>query len=87
MLRVLKRYDRYIAGSAVPTNIPLQLEYIDILKMPNFLYRREMGIINVGGNGAVIVEGTSNVLGFKDALYIGSGNVEVIFESYDTKTS
>jgi 4-deoxy-L-threo-5-hexosulose-uronate ketol-isomerase len=55
--------------------------------MPNFLYRREMGIINVGGNGSVIVEGTSNVLGFKDALYIGSGNVEVIFESYDTKTS
>ena len=82
---VYSHYDRYIAGSAVPTNIPIQLESIDILKMPNFLDRREMGIINVGENGAVIVEGISYDLGFKDALYIGSGNVEVIFKSDDAK--
>lgn len=75
-------YDRYIAGSAVPIT-PLKLETIDILKMPNFLDRREMGIINVGGNGTVVVEGATYELGFKDALYIGSGNVEVIFKSDD----
>jgi 4-deoxy-L-threo-5-hexosulose-uronate ketol-isomerase len=75
-------YDRYIAGSAVPLT-PLQLETIDVLKMPNFLDRREMGIINVGGKGSVIVEGTTYELGFKDALYIGSGNAEVIFNSDD----
>jgi 4-deoxy-L-threo-5-hexosulose-uronate ketol-isomerase len=77
-------YDRYIAGSAVPLT-PLRLETIDVLKMPNFLDRREMGIINVGGNGVVVVEGTTYELGFKDALYIGSGNVEVIFKSDDVK--
>jgi 4-deoxy-L-threo-5-hexosulose-uronate ketol-isomerase len=77
-------YDRYIAGSAVPLS-PLKLETIDVLKMPNFLDRREMGIINVGGNGSVVVEGVSYELGFKDALYIGSGNVEVIFKSDDPK--
>lgn len=77
-------YDRYIAGSAVPLT-PLTLETIDVLKMPNFLDRREMGIINVGGNGSVVVEGTSYELGFKDALYIGSGNEEVIFKSDDAK--
>lgn len=77
-------YDRYIAGSAVPLS-PLKLETIDVLKMPNFLDRREMGIINVGGNGAIVVEGVSYELGFKDALYIGSGNVEVIFKSDDAK--
>jgi 4-deoxy-L-threo-5-hexosulose-uronate ketol-isomerase len=77
-------YDRYITGSAVPLT-PLKLETIDILKMPNFLDRREMGIINVGGKGFVVVEGTSYELGFKDALYIGSGNVEVIFKSEDAK--
>jgi 4-deoxy-L-threo-5-hexosulose-uronate ketol-isomerase len=77
-------YDRYIAGSAVPLT-PLKLETIDVLKMPNFLDRREMGIINVGGNGSVVVEGTSYELGFKDALYIGKGNVEVIFNSDDAK--
>lgn len=78
-------YDRYIAGSAVPTAVPLKLETIDILKMPNFLDRREMGIINVGGKGTVVVEGTTYELGFKDALYIGKGNEEVIFKSDDAK--
>ena len=77
-------YDRYIAGSAVPLS-PLTLETIDVLKMPNFLDRREMGIINVGGNGSVVVDGISYELGFKDALYIGSGNKEIIFKSADVK--
>jgi 4-deoxy-L-threo-5-hexosulose-uronate ketol-isomerase len=77
-------YDRYIAGSAVPVK-DLTLETIDPLKAGYFLERREMGIINVGGNGSVVVEGTSYELGFKDALYIGSGNKEVIFKSSDSK--
>ena len=77
-------YDRYIAGSAVPVK-DLTLETIDPLKAGYFLERREMGIINVGGNGSVVVEGTSYELGFKDALYIGSGNKEVIFKSEDPK--
>ena len=78
-------YDRYIAGSAVPKASPLTLETIDPLKSTYFLERRELGIINVGGKGAVVVEGTTYELGFKDALYIGSGNVEVIFKSDDEK--
>lgn len=77
-------YDRYIAGSAVPLT-PLTLDSIDPLKSSYFLERREMGIINVGGNGSVIVDGTSHKLEFKDALYIGSGNAEVIFKSDDVK--
>lgn len=77
-------YDRYIAGSATPIT-PLTLETIDPLKSTYFLERREMGIINVGGNGTVVVEGTEYPLGFKDALYIGSRNKEVIFKSDDSK--
>ena len=77
-------YDRYIAGSAVPVK-DLTLETIDPLKASYFLERREMGIINVGGNGSVVVEGTIYELGFKDAIYIGSGNKEVIFKSDDSK--
>jgi 4-deoxy-L-threo-5-hexosulose-uronate ketol-isomerase len=79
-------YDRYIAGSAVPIQ-PLTLETIDPLKSSFFLERRELGIINVGGNGAVLVDGTSYELGFKDALYIGSGNKEVVFKSDDANNS
>ena len=75
-------YDRYIAGSAVPIQ-PLILESIDPLKSGYFLERRELGIINVGGNGTVTADGVVYELGFKDALYIGSGNKEVIFKSDD----
>lgn len=75
-------YDRYIVGSIVPTS-ELKLEAIDPLKAEYFLERREIGIINVGGNGTVTVEGVSYSLGFKDALYIGSGNKEVVFNSDD----
>lgn len=81
---VYSHYDRYIAGSAVPVNGELALETIDPLKAPYFLERRELGIINVGGSGSVVVEGTTYTLGFKDALYIGAGNKEVIFKSDDS---
>ncbi|MCF8320357.1 MAG: 5-dehydro-4-deoxy-D-glucuronate isomerase [Flavobacterium sp.] len=73
-------YDRYIAGSAVPIQ-SLTLESIDPLKSSFFLERRELGIINVGGNGTVTADGVVYELGFKDALYIGSGNKEVVFKS------
>ncbi|MCV9927108.1 5-dehydro-4-deoxy-D-glucuronate isomerase [Flavobacterium sp. LS1R49] len=73
-------YDRYIAGSVVPVS-PLKLETIDPLKAEYFLERRELGIINVGSKGSVEVDGTTYELGHKDALYIGSGNKEVIFKS------
>ena len=73
-------YDRYIAGSAVPKQ-PLTLESIDPLKSEYFLERRELGIINVGDNGSVMVDGTSYTLGHKDALYIGMGAKEVVFTS------
>ncbi|MFH4967531.1 5-dehydro-4-deoxy-D-glucuronate isomerase [Gaetbulibacter sp. M240] len=75
-------YDRYIAGSAVPLN-SLTLESIDPLKSDYFLERRELGIINVGGSGSVVVNGDVYSMGFKDALYIGKGNKEVVFISND----
>jgi len=83
---VYSHYDRYIAGSAVPVKGDLVLETIDPLKAPYFLERRELGIINVGGSGSVVVEGITYELGFKDALYIGAGNKEVIFKSDDSST-
>lgn len=80
---VYTHYDRYIAGGAQPVNQPLVLETVDALKAPYFLERRELGIINVGGAGKVSVDGTSYELGFKEALYIGKGNKEVVFSSDD----
>ncbi len=78
---VYTHYDRYIAGGAKPVNKALNLETIDALKAPYFLERRELGIINVGGAGKVEVDGEVYELDFKEALYIGKGNKEVVFSS------
>ncbi|MBN1184822.1 MAG: 5-dehydro-4-deoxy-D-glucuronate isomerase [Bacteroidales bacterium] len=78
-------YDRYIVGGAVPVKKALKLEAIDPLKSEFFLKRREMGIINVGGKGTVKADGTIYELDFKEALYLGRGTKEIIFESNDGK--
>lgn len=80
---VYTHYDRYMAGGAVPTSKALTLETIDPLKSSYFLERRELGIINVGGSGSIIVDGETFSMGHKDALYIGMGAKNVIFKSDD----
>ena len=76
-------YDRLIVGGAVPAEEKLTLKTIDPLRMPFFLSRRELGIINVGGKGSVSVDGKVYDLDFKEALYIGKGDRDVVFTSQD----
>ena len=83
LVLVYTHYDRYIAGSAVPLAKPIPLETFDTLKSTYFLERREIGVINVGGDGTVEVDGEIYKLTLKDALYIGRGAKEVIFKSND----
>jgi len=80
---VYTHYDRYMAGSVVPSSKALKLESIDPLKSENFLDRRELGAINIGGAGKITVDGTTYELNTKDALYIGKDAKEVTFESTD----
>lgn len=80
---VYSMYDRMIVGGAMPIDEALPLEAIDPLKAPYFLTRREIGIFNVGGAGTVRVGDETFHLDFKEALYLGSGNREVVFESDD----
>lgn len=75
-------YDRIIYGGVVPTTV-VELETIDPLKAEYFLERRELGVINVGGDGIVNVDGKDYELHFKDALYVGRGNKKVTFRSKD----
>jgi len=82
LVLVYTHYDRYMVGSALPLS-PVKLETIDPLKSSYFLERRELGIINVGGNGSVEVDGKVYELSLKDALYIGSGIKDVVFKSDD----
>ena len=83
ILLTYSMYDRLIFGGAMPLGRPLKLETIDPLKAPYFLYSRELGVINVGGDGTVTVDGQTYALHFRDALYIGRGHKEVIFKSAD----
>ncbi|GAB1414896.1 5-dehydro-4-deoxy-D-glucuronate isomerase [Paludibacter sp.] len=80
---VYTMYDRLIVGGAKPVGESLHLKTIDPLKAPNFLHRREIGIINVGGSGTVKVGKDTYKLNFKEALYVGSGDHEVYFSSDD----
>ncbi len=76
-------YDRLIFGGVVPVERVVTLETIDPLKSEYFLERRELGVINVGGDGIVTVDGKEYELHFKDALYVGRGNKDIRFSSKD----
>lgn len=77
-------YERLIFGGVVPVAGTVELETIEPLKSAYFLERRELGVINVGGDGIVNVDGKDYELHFKDALYVGRGNRNVTFRSKDS---
>lgn len=75
--------DRMIAGGAMPVEKELSLGSTKELGTEYFLERREMGIINVGGKGTVVLDGKEYALDFKDGIYIGMGTKEIVFKSDD----
>jgi 4-deoxy-L-threo-5-hexosulose-uronate ketol-isomerase len=81
---VYSHYDRVIVGGAIPTTTPLHLPNFDTLKAAYFLERREIGIINIGGDGKVTVDGTPYNLSKLGCLYVGKGCNEVTFASNDS---
>lgn len=81
---VLTHEDRMIIGGAAPVNSDVKLETdLKELGVEYFLERRELGVINVGGPGSILVDGTAYDLQRKDCLYVGMGSKEVIFRSKD----
>lgn len=82
---VYTMYDRLIVGGACPYNENLVLSAIDVIKSKNFLEHRELGIINVGGDGIVVCGENEYELSYKEALYLGSTDKEVVFKSKDNE--
>ncbi|MBM6994966.1 5-dehydro-4-deoxy-D-glucuronate isomerase [Paenibacillus sp. DXFW5] len=81
---VLTHEDRLIIGGAAPVKQEVKLETdLKELGVAYFLERRELGAINVGGPGSILVDGTEYDLNNKDCLYVGKGSREVIFRSKD----
>lgn len=77
--------DRAVLGGAVPVAAPLALPTPSALRAEYFCERRELGVLNIGGAGAVTVDDVSYALAAHDALYIGRGARSIVFTSVDAR--
>ncbi|MEM8978984.1 MAG: 5-dehydro-4-deoxy-D-glucuronate isomerase [Pseudomonadota bacterium] len=76
---VYTHYDRLILGSAVPAGGSLTLDHMAETGTPNFLDRREMGVLNIGDTGEIEVGGETHALENGEMLYVGMGGGPVTF--------
>lgn len=77
--------DRIIVGGVMPVTRTVSVggEVGKQLGVSYFLERRELGVINIGGQGTITVDGTCYEIGSRDGLYVGKGAKEVVFASID----
>lgn len=86
---VYSHVDRIVTMGCMPVKEKVAVDKgIDCWK--NFgakflLERRELGTINIGGDGVVTVDGKSYDVNNYDALYVPMGSKEVFFESKDAE--
>lgn len=80
---VYSHIDRIITAGLMPVARSLSLEGGKELASEYFLERREMGCINIGGQGVITIDGTEYEMNPRDGIYIGMGNKEVSFKSID----
>ena len=81
---VYTHYDRMIVGAVQPVSKNIDLENYSNLRADFFLQRREIGIINVAGDGEIIADGTAYAVNKMDCLYLGKGVKSVSFSSKDS---
>ena len=82
---VYSHIDRIITGSAMPVDKSLVLTAGQELRAEYFLQRRELGVINIGGPGRILIDGKTWNVGSRDGMYIGMGAKDIIFESEDSR--
>lgn len=75
--------DRAVVGMAAPLQASLGLPAPSQLRAEHFLDRRELGALNIGGKGKILVGSTSYDLDNLDCLYLGRGEKDVSFVSDD----
>ncbi len=76
-------HDRIIAGGIMPVHREVALPVTKELGTDYFLERRELGVINIGGPGYIILDGKKQIMAAKDGMYVGTGVKAVIFGSDD----
>ncbi|MGL4630815.1 MAG: 5-dehydro-4-deoxy-D-glucuronate isomerase [Leadbetterella sp.] len=77
-------YDRVIFGGIMPTK-EVQLGNYPELRADYFLERREMGVINLAGDGKITADGQTFDVRKLDCVYLGKGTRSVSFQSNDPK--
>ena len=82
---VYSHVDRVIAGGITPVKKALKLEGCKELGSEYFLERRELGVINIGGDGKVVIDGTEYEVKSREGLYVGMGSKELVFTSENEK--
>lgn len=78
---VHSQIERMVIGGALPVNHPVVLDEVPALGKGPLLARRELGMINIGGPGAVDVDGTVFKMQPRDGLYVPMGTAKVTFTS------
>ncbi|MGL5354134.1 MAG: 5-dehydro-4-deoxy-D-glucuronate isomerase [Clostridium sp.] len=73
--------DRIVAGGVMPVETEVKLEGCKELGSEFFLERRELGLINIGGSGKIVLDGVEYKMASKDGLYVGMGVKEISFIS------
>ena len=82
---VYSHVERMIVGGCAPASARLTLAAPKEIGTTEFLARRELAAINLGGPGRVFVGGDAFDLGKGEAVYAGMGAGEVALESVDAK--
>lgn len=77
--------DRMIFGGVTPSTEPLEIVLDKQLGVDFFLQRRELGVINIGGEGTITIDGDTQDMVPHDGYYIGMGHKHVVFASKDPK--
>ncbi|MEM9897028.1 MAG: 5-dehydro-4-deoxy-D-glucuronate isomerase [Bacteroidota bacterium] len=81
----LSMHDRMLVMGVSPKTKPLTLPALEELTKAQYLLeRRELGIVNIGGSGTVLVDGDQFKLENRECLYVGRGAKEVVFSSNDS---
>jgi 4-deoxy-L-threo-5-hexosulose-uronate ketol-isomerase len=80
--------ERFVIGGAVPAGQAIRLPEQQVPPSATgkpFLERREMGVVNIGGAGAVTVDGERFEIGNKECLYVPMGSKDVVFEGAEAR--
>ena len=78
--------ERAVTGFAVPAGRALSLPAGREIASDYFCERRELGVLNVGGEGSVTVDGKKFTVRPREVLYVGRGSKKVVFSSSSAKT-